>query len=98
MSADPTLSSNPAAHARLAGTAPLRRAEHAEDSFTRVIEQQAAKIPSHLFLSASLLTMGLSAALELTGNRRAGRFIASWPAPLLLMGVYNKLVKSLGTY
>lgn len=98
MSADPRSTTNPAAHARLAGTAPLRRAEHAEDSFTRVIEQQAAKIPSHLFLSASLFTMGVSAALELMGNRRASRFIGAWPAPLLLMGVYNKLVKSLGTY
>lgn len=87
---------NPAAHAPL-GATPLRRAEHAEDSFTRVIEQQTAKIPSHLFLSASLLAMGLSAALEVSGNERAARFVGAWPAPLLLMGVYNKLVKSFGT-
>ena len=89
-------SSNPAAHAHL-GAAPLRRAEHAEDSFTRVIEQQTAKIPSHLFLTTALFAMGASAAMELLGKRRASRFIGAWPAPLLLMGVYNKLVKSLGT-
>lgn len=88
---------NPAAHADLAASAPLRRAEHAEDSFTRVIEQETAKIPSHLFLTAAVLAMGLSAALELYGNERASRFVGAWPAPLLLMGVYNKLVKSLGT-
>jgi hypothetical protein len=97
MSVDGKSSTNPAAHARLAGTAPVRRAEHAEDSFTRVIEQQAAKIPSHLFLSAALLAMGIAAAFELQGNQRASRFVGAWPAPLLLMGVYNKLVKTLGT-
>jgi len=97
MSANQNATMNPAAHARLASVAPVRRAEHAEDSFTRVIEQQAAKVPSHVFLCAALLAMGLSAALELQGNQRASRFVSAWPAPLLLMGVYNKLVKSLGT-
>jgi hypothetical protein len=41
--------------------------------------------------------MGASLALELTGQRRASRFIGQWPAPLLIMGIYNKLVKTLGT-
>lgn len=97
MSSDSRSSTNPEAHARLAQAAPLRRAEHAEDSFTRVIEQQAAKIPSQLFLTAALGAMAASAAFELLGNQRASRFVGAWPAPLLLMGVYNKLVKSLGT-
>ena len=89
---------NPAAHASLAAVAPLRRTEHDEDSFTRMIEQQTAKVPSHLFLTASLLAMVASAVLELQGKRRASRFVGQWPAPLLLMGVYNKLVKSFGTH
>ena len=89
---------NPAQHASLAASAPLHRPEHAEGSFTRVIEQQTAKVPSHVFLGASLLAMAVSAVLEAQGNRRASRFIGQWPAPLLLMGVYNKLVKSLGTH
>lgn len=76
----------------------MHRPEHDEDSFTRVIEQQTAKIPSHFFLSGSLLSMAVSAALELRGSERAARFIGSWVAPLLLMGVYNKLVKSNGTH
>lgn len=86
---------NPAKYSPIA-TAPVRRAEHRESSFTRVIEQQSTKIPSHLFLSASLAAMAISAALEAQGNTRAGRFIGSWAAPLLVMGVYNKLVKSFG--
>ncbi|MCP3099168.1 hypothetical protein LZ198_09835 [Myxococcus sp. K15C18031901] len=75
---------------------PVRRAEHAEGSFTRLIEQQAAKIPSHVFLFSSLCSMGVSLGLELMGRERPARFIGSWVSPLLVMGVYNKLVKMLG--
>ena len=75
---------------------PVVRAEHAEGTFTRVIEQQTAKIPSHVFLVASLGAMGLSLAFELTGRREASRFVGMWAPTLLTMGVYNKLVKLLG--
>lgn len=96
MSITPSTETNPAEHAPLTA-APLRRAEHAEGAFTRVIEQQTAKVPSHVFLGASLLAMGVSAVLDLQGKRRASRAIGQWASPLLLMGLYNKLVKSFGT-
>ena len=89
---------NPAAEASLRGApAPVRRPEHAEGDFARVIEQQTAKIPSHWFLLAALGSMSGSLVLELAGRRRVSRFLGQWPAPLLIMGVYNKLVKTLGT-
>jgi hypothetical protein len=89
---------NPAAEASLtAAPAPVLRPEHVEGDLARVIEQQTAKIPSHWFLLAALGSMGLSLALELRGQRRASRFVGQWPAPLLILGVYNKLVKTLGT-
>jgi hypothetical protein len=72
------------------------RSEHLESSLTRIIEQQTAKVPSHVFLTASLVTMAASAAFELGNNERASRFLGMWVAPLLVMGVYNKLVKTLG--
>ncbi|NTX05628.1 hypothetical protein HUA74_41650 [Myxococcus sp. CA051A] len=75
---------------------PVLRAEHADSSFTRLLEQQAAKIPSHMFLFASLCSMGVSLSLELMGRTQPARFIGSWVSPLLVMGVYNKLVKLLG--
>lgn len=75
---------------------PVIRAEHAEGSFTRVIEQQTAKIPSDVFLFASLVAMGASLVFELSGRVRPSRFIGMWVGPLLVMGVYNKLVKVLG--
>jgi len=89
---------NPAAHESLRPVAaPVRRAEHAEGDLARVIEQQTAKLPSHWFLVAAMSAMGAAVVLELSGRQRAGRFVAQWPTPLLIMGMYNKLVKTLGT-
>jgi len=89
---------NPAAEASLSpAPAPVLRPEHAEGDFARLLEQQTAKIPSHWFLVSALGTMGVSLVLELMGQRRGSRFVGQWPAPLLIMGMYNKLVKTLGT-
>ena len=77
--------------------APVLRPEHVEGEMARLIEQQTAKIPSHWFLAAAVGAMGLSLALELSGRRRGSRFVGQWPGPLLIMGMYNKLVKTLGT-
>jgi hypothetical protein len=75
---------------------PVVRAEHMESSFTRLIEQQTAKVPSHVFLFASLCTMVASASFEFLRRDRPARFLGMWAGPLLIMGVYNKLVKTLG--
>lgn len=89
---------NPAAKASMsAAPAPLWRPEHAEGDVARLIEQQTAKVPSHWFLMAAFGAMTMSLGLELSGRRRASRFIGQWPAPLLIMGMYNKLVKTLGS-
>ena len=72
------------------------RPEHSENRLTRLIEQQTAKIPSDVFLVASLGAMATSLVFEVRRNQRASRFIGMWVAPLLVMGVYNKLLKVLG--
>ena len=87
---------NPAADATLANV-PVLRPEHAEGEIARLIEQQAAKVPSHWFLFSAVGAMWVSLALELGGNTRASRFVGMWPAPLLTLGIYNKIVKTLGT-
>lgn len=89
---------NPASDAseRSYEAAPIRRIEHAENAFTRLIEQQTARIPSDVFLVAALASMATSFGLELAGHRRVGRFVGMWPGPLLVMGVYNKMVKLFG--
>ena len=89
---------NPAAEVSLeAPPAPVVRPEHAEGELARLIEQQTAKIPSHWFLFSALGAMALSLGLELADRRRASQFISRWPTPLLIAGIYNKLVKTLGT-
>jgi hypothetical protein len=89
---------NPAAEASLAGIpAPVVRPEHMEGDLARLIEQQAGKIPSHWFLFSALASMGLALALELRGRQRESRFVGMWPGPLLALGIYNKLVKTMGT-
>lgn len=89
---------NPASEksARAYEPTPVVRTEHSEDTFTGVIEQQAAKVPSDVFLFAALGSMGLSLVLELAGRREAGRFVGMWASSLLTMGVYNKIVKLMG--
>lgn len=76
--------------------APVIRDEHNEATLTRVIEQQTARIPSHWFLLAAFTAMGASLGFELTGQTRWSRFVGMWAPALLITGVYNKLVKSLG--
>jgi hypothetical protein len=73
--------------------APVMRAE---GSFTRLLEQQTAKIPSDFFLFASLCAMAFSLGAEVAHRARASRFVGMWVGPLLIMGVYNKMVKTFG--
>lgn len=98
---EPKLDVNPAAHEPVSGApvapAPVRRAEHAESSLTRLLEQQAGKIPSDVFLFSGLGAMAASFALEVGGRPRLSRFVGMWAPTLLIMGVYNKLVKMGGS-
>lgn len=77
--------------------APRENPAHAEGTFTHVLEGQTAKLPSSVFLALALGAMAASAGLELAGQTRLSRFVGMWPPTLLAMGIYNKLVKSLGT-
>ena len=89
---------NPAAQTSMdIAPAPVVRPEHAEGELARLIEQQSAKIPSHWFLATALGAMAVSLGLELSGRSRASQFVGQWPGPLLMMGIYNKIVKTFGT-
>lgn len=75
---------------------PVVRSAHAEGTLTRLIEQQAAKVSSDVFLFLALGSMAASLVLELAGKGPQSRFVGMWAPTLLTMGVYNKLVKALG--
>lgn len=64
-----------------------------EDIITTSIEKQTVKLPSDTFLFAAMGVAAISLALKCTGNDRNASFVGQWVAPILIMGVYNKIVK-----
>ena len=70
---------------------------HSEGSVARTLEGQTAKLPSDIFLWGALGSIGVSLYLEATGNTEKSRFVGQWVSPLLILGVYNKLVKVAGS-
>jgi hypothetical protein len=73
------------------------RKEHREGSIARSIEQQTAKLPSDTFLWAALGSIGLSLFFQYTGDERKANFVGHWAPTILLLGLYNKLVKLHGS-
>lgn len=71
--------------------------DHAEGRISRSIENQTAKVPSDVWLWAAIGTMGVSLLLKMRSQKEDSLFVGQWAAPLLLMGVYNKLVKVAGS-
>jgi hypothetical protein len=71
--------------------------DHTEGTVARKIEEQTAKLPSDTFLWAAGVSIATSAALQLIGNRQASVFVGQWAPTLLILGLYNKLVKQLGS-
>jgi|SoiMethySBSTD1v2_1073268.scaffolds.fasta_scaffold38568_7 hypothetical protein len=68
-----------------------------EGKVAKTIEKQTAKVPSDIFLWAALSTMGMSLFLQMSGNRHKGLLLGQLTAPILILGLYNKLVKVAGS-
>jgi hypothetical protein len=68
----------------------------AEDEVTKTIERYTAGIPSSAFLAIGLGAIAVSLAGHLTGRGRWTSLVAQWVPAILLMGIYNKLVKLAG--
>ncbi|MBL4674687.1 MAG: hypothetical protein JKY70_00510 [Mucilaginibacter sp.] len=64
-----------------------------EGKVATAIEEQTAKLPSDLFLWASLGSMAASLTLKVMRKKHTALFVGQWAAPFLLLGIYNKLVK-----
>lgn len=69
-----------------------------EGSFTKAIEKQTAKIPSTVYLGLAAGSVVLSAALAMSEKRKGwANFVGLWVPSILLLGVYNKIVKTQGS-
>jgi hypothetical protein len=83
-----------------------KKADHKEGPVARAIEDQTAKLPSDLFLWMAGATVVGSAALKVVEfvttprKERKGTlsvFVGMWAPTILLLGLYNKIVKVAGS-
>ncbi|HXD74190.1 MAG TPA: hypothetical protein VN628_10655 [Vicinamibacterales bacterium] len=74
----------------------MERQDHSEGKIARAIEEQTARLPSDTFLWAAAGAISTSLTLRLLGKDQASLFVGQWAPTLLILGLYNKLVKQLG--
>jgi hypothetical protein len=74
----------------------MERQEHSEGQVAKAIENQTAKLPSDTFLWAAVGAISTSMTLQLMGKQHSSLFVGQWAPTLLILGLYNKLVKQLG--
>jgi hypothetical protein len=70
---------------------------HTEGPVAKTIEKQTAKMPSDWFLWAALGSVAASLTLQISGKRESSTFVGQWAPTFLILGLYNKLVKQLGS-
>jgi hypothetical protein len=73
------------------------QSSHREGMTARTIEQQTAKLPSDTFLWAALGSIGVSLMMMGMGEEKKANFIGQWAPTLLILGLYNKMVKLHGS-
>ena len=69
------------------------RKTYKEGKTAKALEQQTAKIPSDAYLWAAVGTMALSLGLLFGKKKHLSLFFGQWAPSLLIIGLYNKLVK-----
>ena len=95
-------------HKPIGATELPRPEKYREGKVAKTIEKQTAKLPSDLFLWGAIGTIGMSLVANLMQPRRMSLFnvpsrfgqlgvwFGQWTHTLLLLGIYNKIVKVAG--
>jgi hypothetical protein len=68
-----------------------------EGQMTAHLESYTAKVPSGIFLVASIAAITGSMVMKAARKDSAALFVGQWVAPFLILGLYNKLVKQHGS-
>ena len=68
-----------------------------EGPIAKTIEQHTARMPSDWFLWAAAGSIATALVLQVGGKQQASSFVSHWAPTFLILGVYNKLVKQLGS-
>ncbi|MDB5349251.1 MAG: hypothetical protein JWN86_498 [Planctomycetota bacterium] len=71
--------------------------EFEEGTITKTIEHYTSQVPSGAYLSLAIGSIGLSALLQMAGRKHDAQFVGQWVPTILLLGLYNKLVKLQGS-
>lgn len=71
--------------------------EQREGPVARTIEQQTAKLPSDTFLWAAIGSIVGSMVMMAMGEEKKANFVGQWAPTLLILGLYNKMVKLHGS-
>jgi hypothetical protein len=75
----------------------LKDNARSEGQVAKALEEQTAKLPSDTFLWLAVGSMAASAMMQMMGNKQVSLFVGQWAPTLLILGLYNKLVKQLGS-
>lgn len=67
-----------------------------EGRATVAIENETSKVPSVIYLTAAMTALAASVCMMYRGRKSAALMVGQWAAPLLIMGLYNKVVKTEG--
>jgi hypothetical protein len=75
-------------------TDPIGRSE---GPIARAIEEQTTKLPSDVFLWAPGASIATSLILKILDRHHEALFVGQWAPTILILGLYNKLVKQHGS-
>lgn len=70
---------------------------HSEGKTAKTIEDMTAQIPSDTYLWAAGGAICGSVLLQAMGKQNESLFVGQWAPTLLILGLYNKLVKVAGS-
>ncbi|WP_435007122.1 hypothetical protein P12x_004500 [Tundrisphaera lichenicola] len=71
--------------------------QQGEGEVTKAIEYYTSQVPSGTYLSLAVGSIGLSLALRMMGQKQAATFVGQWVPTILILGLYNKVVKVQGS-
>jgi hypothetical protein len=76
---------------------PTQRWSSAEGGAAKTIEKRTSQLPSDVFLWAAGGSICGSLALRVMGRSSDAIFVGQWAPTFLILGLYNKIVKTMGS-
>ena len=75
----------------------VNRNNTVEGTTTKMIEKTTAAIPSVAFLALAGGAVVGSLVLKMMGRNTTANFVGEWVPTILMLGLYNKIVKVMGS-